>query len=218
MSITAALERIERWAAQNDPQFVSLLQPGLTRQAIDALVSGLPFSLAEEVYELYQWHNGQQFSEFRFGMLESHMYPFMPFTEALDEYNQFQAENYSQEVEGGSCQFPDAGGWFPILGMERYFKASLGTSVGEPTSPIVGLTRDGNAYLAYASLKVILEFQSDLYESGAMRHDEETDEDFADYRLKSKLKRQHFPEAVSQAEEDYALLGQPDSEWVRERV
>ncbi len=39
MSATSALERIERWAREHDP--------------------ALPFALAEEVYELYQWHNGQ---------------------------------------------------------------------------------------------------------------------------------------------------------------
>lgn len=47
MSVRPALERIERWAEQNDLEFVALLQPGLTRQEIDAAVGGLPFALAE---------------------------------------------------------------------------------------------------------------------------------------------------------------------------
>ena len=54
MSVTSALERIERWAEQHDPAFIGLLQPGLTRQEIDAAVGSLPFALAEEAYELYQ--------------------------------------------------------------------------------------------------------------------------------------------------------------------
>ncbi len=86
MSVTSALERIHRWAEQHDPEFVALLQPGLARQEIDVLVSGLPFALAEEVYELYQWRNGQSWGEFRLGLLRSSSYPFMPLKEAIGEY------------------------------------------------------------------------------------------------------------------------------------
>ena len=94
MSTTTALERIERWAQQNDPAFVALLQPGLTRQEIDAAVGTLPFALAEEVYELYQWRNGQKEGKFRLGLHQWPTYPFMPLNEALDEYTRSQAFNF----------------------------------------------------------------------------------------------------------------------------
>ena len=42
MSVTPALERIHRWAETHDPEFVALLQPGLTRSQIDDLTVGLP--------------------------------------------------------------------------------------------------------------------------------------------------------------------------------
>ena len=94
MSVTSALERIERWARQNDPAFIALLQPGLSRSEVDAAVDGLPFALAEEVYELYQWRNGQKEGEFRLGLLRSEFDPFMPLEEAIGEYIFAQAENY----------------------------------------------------------------------------------------------------------------------------
>lgn len=68
MSVTSALERIHRWAEQHDPAFVALLQPGLTRQEINAQIGSLPFALAEEVYELYQWRNGQKEGDFALGL------------------------------------------------------------------------------------------------------------------------------------------------------
>lgn len=54
----------------------------------------------------------------------------MPLAEALHEYIQFQAEDYQLEVEEGYSEFPEAGGWLPLFGMERYFTATLGTTVG----------------------------------------------------------------------------------------
>lgn len=99
MSVTTSLERIKRWAAQHDPQFVALLQPGLSRQEIEAQVSGLPFALAEEVYEMYHWHDGQSWGDFKFGLQQSSFYPFLPLQDALKEYTRFQAENFQFELE-----------------------------------------------------------------------------------------------------------------------
>jgi len=89
MSVVPALDRIKQWAEQHDPEFVTVLQPGLKRQEIDALTRDLPFALAEEVYELYQWHNGQEFGDFKLGIHQTRFYPFMPLQEALYEYTRF---------------------------------------------------------------------------------------------------------------------------------
>lgn len=44
-----ALERIN---------FETEFYPGLTREEIDEIAQEIPFTLPEELYELYQWHNG----------------------------------------------------------------------------------------------------------------------------------------------------------------
>ena len=202
MSTTSALERIERWARQNDPAFVALLQPGLTQQEINAAVGDLPFALAEEVYELYQWRNGQKEGQFRLGLVRSVLYPFMPLEEALNEYTQFQAEDYKQSVLEAYGEFDGSGGWLPLMGMERYYKASLGTAAGSQKSHILGLTRDDFPHVSYGSLTSMLEFQADVYESGALRVDEEG-HDFFDYLTASVIKREHFPAKTAQAGEVY---------------
>lgn len=46
-----ALERIN---------FEGEFYPGLTREEIDEITQDLPFSFPEELYELYQWHNGMK--------------------------------------------------------------------------------------------------------------------------------------------------------------
>lgn len=57
-ALTIALEIISRNLKRKAPEVVSHLQPGLTRQEIDEKTKDLPGRLPEEVYELYQWHNG----------------------------------------------------------------------------------------------------------------------------------------------------------------
>ncbi|MGB3655524.1 MAG: hypothetical protein WBA41_30545 [Rivularia sp. (in: cyanobacteria)] len=56
--ITEALQRIEVWLQNHMPNRAAELKPGLTKNEIEEQVKDLPFNLPEEVYELYQWHDG----------------------------------------------------------------------------------------------------------------------------------------------------------------
>lgn len=215
MSVVPALERIKRWAEQHDPEFVALLQPGLSRQEIDALVGGSPFALAEEVYELYQWHNGQDDGPFRLGLVRSGQYPFMPLTQSLDQWRDHLEESYRDEVEnrnplaaltGGwppaDSAILEAGGWLPLFRMDSDFHVSLGVEAGAATAPITYVPRYGRSAIFYASLTARLNFTADIYESGALRSDDEMG-DFFDYTIGSAVQRKHFPSKVAQAEEAY---------------
>jgi len=215
VSVIPALERIKRWAEQRDPEFVALLQPGLSRQEIDALVGNLPFALAEEVYELYQWHNGQDEGQFRLGLVMSGQYPFMPLTQSLDQWRDYLEESYRDELEnlnplaaltgGWPAADPailEAGGWLPLFQMDSDFHVSLGAEAGAATAPIVYVPHDGRSAIFYASLTASLNFTADIYESGALRSDDEMG-DFFDYTIASAIKCNHFPSKVAQAEEAY---------------
>ena len=50
---------IFEWMEYTVPDLADRYNPGLTHQQIDNLVQDLPFKLSEEVYELYQWRNGE---------------------------------------------------------------------------------------------------------------------------------------------------------------
>ena len=215
MSTTTALERIERWAQQNDPAFVALLQPGLTRQEIDAAVGTLPFALAEEVYELYQWRNGQDWGEFRLGLDKSGQNTFLPLAESVHQWNIYLNESYAIVAEnndpstaaaGGWSADPallEASGWLPVFGMDSDYTASLGARAGSLTSPITYVPHDDHPDIFYQSLTAMLEYNADVYESGALRTDEK-EYDFFDYITTSALRRQHFPDEAAKAEAEYA--------------
>lgn len=58
--LTEALERIKNHHLEHNPELVENLKSGLTRKEIDDLIKDLPFPFPEELYELYQWHNGME--------------------------------------------------------------------------------------------------------------------------------------------------------------
>jgi cell wall assembly regulator SMI1 len=53
-----ALEFINDWVERNMADHPAVMRQGLSRREIESKVEILPFHLAEEVYELYQWRNG----------------------------------------------------------------------------------------------------------------------------------------------------------------
>jgi hypothetical protein len=84
--LTEALESIRDWLEKNNPYEFSRLRAGLSRDEIDELVKDLPFTVPEEVCELYQWHDG---SVDRF--IRSN-YNFMSLTEAINKYHEEMGE------------------------------------------------------------------------------------------------------------------------------
>lgn len=69
-NLTEALNRILNWLQQNQwirfketQNSASLLKPGLSRAAIDSLSRNSNLELPEEIYELYQWRNGDLIDE-----------------------------------------------------------------------------------------------------------------------------------------------------------
>ncbi|MEA5549706.1 hypothetical protein VB713_01710 [Anabaena cylindrica UHCC 0172] len=56
--LTSVLEKIAVWYWENQPQFHSPFQPGLSHADIDTLVKDLQFPILHEIYELYKWCNG----------------------------------------------------------------------------------------------------------------------------------------------------------------
>lgn len=91
--LTEALECIRDWLEQNRPYEFSRLRAGLSRDKIDELVKDLPFKVSEEVYKIYQWHDGFA-DRFICGQ-----YDFMSLRESISTYHEGVGENlyYSRE-------------------------------------------------------------------------------------------------------------------------
>ena len=60
MSLEMALDSVLSQLVRLERPLVALLQPGLSREAIDEMVDPLPFKLSEDLYQLYIWRNGTQ--------------------------------------------------------------------------------------------------------------------------------------------------------------
>ncbi len=56
--LTDSLNQIKTWLETNFPLAAESITPGLTLSEIQSKIETLPFSLANEVYELYQWSRG----------------------------------------------------------------------------------------------------------------------------------------------------------------
>lgn len=87
--LTQGLERIQAWLIQKMPDRALQLEPGLSREEIDAKVKHLPFKLPEEVYELYQWHDGSSGYDFLF-----ENYEFMCLQEAVAIYEELLSDMF----------------------------------------------------------------------------------------------------------------------------
>jgi SMI1 / KNR4 family (SUKH-1) len=85
--LTEALESIQDWLETNNPYEFSRLRAGLSRDEIGELVKDLPFTVPEEIYELYQWHDGSVDRFIR------NSYNFMSLKEAINAYQEEVSEN-----------------------------------------------------------------------------------------------------------------------------
>jgi hypothetical protein len=56
--LTKALDEVFDCHYKNNPDIILCLQPGLTREEIDELLIDIPYTIPEEIYQLYGWRNG----------------------------------------------------------------------------------------------------------------------------------------------------------------
>ena len=88
------LERIEAWLKINMPDRALELIPGLLHYEINEKVKDLPFNLPQEVYQLYEWHNGCV-DRFAF-----ENYDLLPINAAIAAYHECLGEiHYRQRKE-----------------------------------------------------------------------------------------------------------------------
>lgn len=149
LQLSQALERIWNWFQVNAPAMLTFLQPGLTYGHIDAQVQNLPFRLPEEVYQLYQWHNGssaEQYIEFL------PQYRFLSLEDAIAQYQmtvEFWGDVSETENHYGWGWFE---GWFPLFAEDGNFYMIEGQSQSKTTAPIIHFSEYGEHKLTFNSL------------------------------------------------------------------
>lgn len=127
------LERIFCWFQANKPNITESLQPGLTREQIDAQVQALPFRLPEEVYQLYQWRNGS---------LITAPVEFMPQYRLLSLEDAIAERKFSYdiylEVRGDEVRDSDDNGcWLPLFAEDGNYYVVKGDANPQANAPIL---------------------------------------------------------------------------------
>lgn len=161
-ALTEALERILRWMMHHNQELASSLQPGLTYKEIADKVKDLPFFLSKEVYELYQWRNGDgQWSAYKDGLLLH--YSFLPLEAALAEYSNWIKLNAELDYEAWS-QY-----WLPIFMLDgKEYYIVVGDAKAKATSPVSTIfIEDGEPAVKHTSLTNMVQAIAEAYETGA---------------------------------------------------
>ncbi len=163
--LSQALERIYLWFQVNARVVAGALQPGLTHEQISTQVQDLPFCLPQEVYQIYQWHNGssaQQPVEFL------PQYRFLSLEEALDRY-QMTVEIWRQgvsETEQLQSWCPRPEGWFPLFAEDSNFYMVVGQPEPKTTAPIIHFSEYGDHGLVFNSLTDMMLAIAECLETG----------------------------------------------------
>jgi HEAT repeat protein len=149
--LTDALNRIETWFVKNQPKFALGLQPGLKREEIDEIVTQFPFPLPEELYELYEWHNGCK----SFGYVIPHYDNFFSLQQVLACYQDYLSWDSEWNPH-----------WLSILDGNGDYRYAV--VVGEETAPVWYIDPEcGIEEICWNSLTDLMLAAAECYETNA---------------------------------------------------
>lgn len=170
-ALKEALDRIRYWFQENHPAGIASLASGLSPLEIDAVLSTLPFQVAKEVKELYEWSNGYpkdtHYDE-KTWIWDS--IPLLSLDSAVQEA-QTWAEEFYKEIAIRYMGKPI----FPICEGDRYSLATVATNSEQETSPIIDISQAGGICigLKYTSLTTMMLTLAESYETGGFFIDHE---------------------------------------------
>ena len=127
--LTDALERIIAWRRKYKPTEHQILKPGLSTEQLYEKLKRFPNQLPQEIYALYQWHNGTNDDLWRHGLFVYHS--FLDIDNALQYaerlINRESERNYRMQQGKPSYLFPFCdfqGEYFAVAGRETVTKST----------------------------------------------------------------------------------------------
>ncbi len=185
--LTLALERISKWYQEKTSR--SIFKPGLSRNNIEALVKDLPFSVPEEIYELYEWCNGSPDDSNAIAFHQQYLL-------SLEDAVQRRLDQYG--LNYGEDSMEDNQTWFPIFKLwcgHAFYVVVLGDKGKSPLRNYDPECENYNIY--YESLTNMLLHCAEWLESAQYHENVESWE--VDRRIDSKLKvKYRVRESISQ--------------------
>ncbi len=188
-ALTDALTRIMKWLQQNSPICASGFQSGLSTEEVEKKLRELPFCVSREVYELYQWRNGNNDS---CGVFVYHY--FLDLDTAL-QYSQNFNDSYWLEVretDGDPLYL------FLIFDFEGEYFAVTGSSSPNDVAPVFHVRDDGSVSFAFTNLTNMMLALAECYETGVYVVTSYEDVKVTDEPKFGEIRRKHNPGSVKQ--------------------
>ncbi|MGB6299773.1 MAG: SMI1/KNR4 family protein [Rivularia sp. (in: cyanobacteria)] len=208
--LTDSLNQIKTWLEENCAQAAESITPGLSLEEIESKIEGLPFSLPDEFYELYQWSRGNDLGHQT------------TYSCILDPYGGTSLSNLEIAIE----KFPDfedeefeecavnyiGKPLFPIFQTDLDCLCVIGDWENKNNSPIIfvsDLNETPHAYINLTSMMVtvaeLLEAKAFDFSQGYCKWD---DEKYAEIYLKHNS---NILELSVKALKQHLLIAEPNS-------
>ena len=187
-SLTDALSRIMEWLQQNSPTCASGFLPGLSPEEIENKLSELPFWVSREVYELYQWRNGDNDGS---GVFVYHH--LLDLETALRDSQDINDSFWLEARE----EVGDPKYLFLIFDFDGEYFAVPGSDSLNDTAPIfhVGCD-DGSLSFAFTNLTNMMLAIAECYETGVYSVTSDGNIDVIDEARFGEIRRKHNPGSV----------------------
>lgn len=208
--LTDSLNQIKTWLEDNYPQAAENITPGLSLEEIESKIQGLPFSLPEEFYELYQWSRGDFpgsqtmytgiFDSFDGMALNSLKYAMQAFSGFEDEFEECAVNYIGKPL-------------FPIFGTDATYLCIVGDWQHKIPSPIVYVSELRETSHKFVSLITMLKTVAESLQANALSFDTKTynnwdEQKYAEIYLKHNYNILEL--SVSRLKQQL-LITQPDS-------
>jgi hypothetical protein len=162
--VTQSCDRLLACLQENFPWDAERFQPGLSREEIEGKARELPFSLPEDLYELYQWRNGNPSGNFlipgKLADCQNYFWFMLPIESAINIYLLHRDADRLQKDEGVVWDRH----WFPIFKSlhEGLFHV---IEIGKETSRVFFFDpKEGDYQKLCDSLTELLVIEADFFE------------------------------------------------------
>ena len=207
MSLPLALEAVLQQLIRLESPLVPLLQPGLSRKAIDDMVRPFPFKLSEDLYQLYMWRNGTEEgsgTENSYGGTDLFAHPaahFAPLATTLDASVELSEHLNTDELKQtwGTLEFEPSPYYFDLFSDpgDSDFLVPCGTASLEKPLVLFWSPELGEPRIHYSDLESMMWTIAACYESGAyfLRNAFENEPLYpeVDYEKERQIARQFNP-------------------------
>lgn len=185
--LTDSLNRIQVWLRNNYPAVAESVTPGLASEEIQEIIQTLPFSLPEEICELYQWSRGHTEENRR-----NYTHIFDPYEgmalcsleRAIEIYPSFEDE--FEECARKYIGKP----LFPIFEFDGSYLCVVGDWEEDAKTPIIFVSEINEIHNKYTSLTSMILTIAECFENGGISFKENghriwNEEIFSSFYLKN---------------------------------